>query len=633
MTTKNGWKILCICAWKRAATLRSTASRKASFESNPQQMLQSRASAVLRRIWESRALQALLIVLPIAVLTGCAGLVSGSSSSTSGTLAVSNVQTSAITTSSSQVNWTTDVLADSSVDYGTTPSFGNTTPVNSVMVSSHQVPLSGLAAGTTYYYQVNSTDVKGNHGHGGNSFKTLGVSVSGTINPTSDGSGATVTLSGTQNATATADNSGAYTFSDLPSGSYTVKPNKAGYSFSPASQTVTVGTANVAGVNFAASTSTSAPTISTQPVNQTVTAGQTATFSVVAAGTAPLSYQWQKNGVNIAGATGASYTTPVTATTDSGSTFDVVVSNTAGTITSNAATLTVNAPAIQLGSTSINFGNEVVNVATSQALIIKNTGTATLSIAQINPTGSAFSVSGFTLPLNITTGNQTTISVGFLPTATGAVSGSLSIVSNAPTSPTAVTLSGMGIAATLTLSISPTSLSFGNVTTNTSSAAQDVTITNTGNANVTISQITLNGAAYSITGGSAPVTLTPNQNIVLAVQFNPTATGTVNGSISISSNAAGSPATVTLTGTGVAPAQHSVVLTWTASTSTVAGYNVYRGTTSGGPYTKINSSLITTLAYTDSTVQNGTTYYYVATAVDSSGGESVNSKEVSAVIP
>ena len=67
---------------------------------------------------------------------------------------------------------------------------------------------------------------------------------------------------------------------------------------------------------------------------------------MVAGGTAPLGYQWQKNGVNIAGATATSYTTPATATTDSGSTFDVVVSNTAGTVTSAAATLTVNAAAV-----------------------------------------------------------------------------------------------------------------------------------------------------------------------------------------------------------------------------------------------------------------------------------------------
>jgi len=86
----------------------------------------------------------------------------------------------------------------------------------------------------------------------------------------------------------------------------------------------------------------SAPAITTQPANQRVGAGQTATFSVVATGTPPLSYQWQKGTSAIAGATSTTYTTPPTGLSDSGSTFRVVVSNSAGTATSAAATLTVN---------------------------------------------------------------------------------------------------------------------------------------------------------------------------------------------------------------------------------------------------------------------------------------------------
>jgi hypothetical protein len=379
-----------------------------------------------------------------------------------------------------------------------------------------------------------------------------------------------------------------------------------------------------------------APTITTQPASQTAMAGQTATFTVAAGGTAPLNYQWQKNGVNIAGATAASYTTPVTATSDSGSTFRVVVSNTAGTVTSAAATLTVNAaptPGIQVSSTSINFGNAVVGNNLSQALIITNNGTATLSISQVTPSGSAFSVSGFALPLNVNAGQQTTITVAFAPTAVGAASGGISIVSNAPTSPTSVALSGTGVSASLTLSVTPTSLSFGNVSTGTSSASQNVTITNTGNTNVTISQLTVSGAGFSATGGNTPVTLLPSQKLILAVQFSPTANGSVNGSISIVSNATGSPATVTLSGTGVTLVQHSVALTWNASTSTVVGYNVYRTTVSGTGYTKMNASLVGVLNYTDSTVQNATTYFYVTTAVDANGNESANSNEVSAPIP
>src|SRR5713226_2783840 len=88
----------------------------------------------------------------------------------------------------------------------------------------------------------------------------------------------------------------------------------------------TAGTVTSTAATLTVNAAPVAPTITTPPANQTVTAGQTATFTVVAAGTAPLSYQWQKNGVNIAGATSSSYTTPATATSDSGSTFDVVVS-------------------------------------------------------------------------------------------------------------------------------------------------------------------------------------------------------------------------------------------------------------------------------------------------------------------
>jgi fibronectin type 3 domain-containing protein len=76
-----------------------------------------------------------------------------------------------------------------------------------------------------------------------------------------------------------------------------------------------------------------------------------------------------------------------------------------------------------------------------------------------------------------------------------------------------------------------------------------------------------------------------------------------------------------------------VALTWVASTSTVSGYRVYRGTTSGGPYTLISSGLVSVLTYTDSTVQAGATYFYVVTAVDSSGNESAFSNEVPAVVP
>jgi len=121
-----------------------------------------------------------------------------------------------------------------------------------------------------------------------------------------------------------------------------------------------------------------APTITTQPLNQTVTAGQTATFSVVATGTAPLGYQWQKNGANISGATSASYSTPVTTSADNGATFVVVVSNAVGSVTSKSATLTVSsaalAPVIQAHP-----ANETVMVGQTATFSVVAGGTGPLS--------------------------------------------------------------------------------------------------------------------------------------------------------------------------------------------------------------------------------------------------------------
>src|SRR6059058_2664570 len=99
----------------------------------------------------------------------------------------------------------------------------------------------------------------------------------------------------------------------------------------------TAGSATSNAATLTVSAGAVAPSITVQPANQTVTVGQTATFTVVATGTAPLSYQWQKNGTAISGATSASYTTPATTSADNGAQFVVVVSNTAGSVTSNAA--------------------------------------------------------------------------------------------------------------------------------------------------------------------------------------------------------------------------------------------------------------------------------------------------------
>jgi hypothetical protein len=184
------------------------------------------------------------------------------------------------------------------------------------------------------------------------------------------------------------------------------------------------------------------------------------------------------------------------------------------------------------------------------------------------------------------------------------------------------------------ISLSLTSLPFGTQGVGTTSSPQSVTLRNTGNATLSITSLVVTGTqasdfARNTTCGSS---LAVGATCTIVVSFTPSAIGTRTAAVSITDNASGSPHTVNLSGVGT----HDVILSWTPSTtSNVAGYNVYRGATSGGPYpTKLNSSPVGGATYADETVQAGRTYYYVATTVASDGvTESGNSNQASATVP
>jgi hypothetical protein len=296
----------------------------------------------------------------------------------------------------------------------------------------------------------------------------------------------------------------------------------------------------------------------------------------------------------------------------------------------------VSGAGVQAGITitpvSANFGSVVTGNTNSQTIQISNNGSANLTLSMATVSGSGFSLNGLSLPLTLMPSQSTSFNVQFAPTGAGAASGSVSVTSNASGTPSVIGLSGTGVAATNTLSVTPTSLNFGSVTDG-STASQSFTVTNTGNSSVAISGMTVSGTGYSILSGNGAVTLSPSQSVTANVQFAPTAAGAASGSVKVASNASGSPAAVSLSGTGTAPVSHSVALSWGASSTSVAGYNVYRSTVSGSSYVKLNGSLVSSLNYSDSSVASGSTYYYVATAVDSIGNESVYSNEVSSTVP
>jgi hypothetical protein len=187
-----------------------------------------------------------------------------------------------------------------------------------------------------------------------------------------------------------------------------------------------------------------------------------------------------------------------------------------------------------------------------------------------------------------------------------------------------------GSPSTLTANVS--SLNFGS-TGLASSAQRSVTLTNTGSSSVMISGVSVSGAGFTAVGSASGLTVSPNQTATVGATFSPFSMGSLTGSLTITSNAKNSPVTVALSGTGVSSSTHSVALSWTTSTSSVAGYNVYVSPSSSGPYSLLNSSPVPNTSYVDTNVLAGDTYYFRITSVSSSYQESAPSAAVQAVIP
>ena len=248
-------------------------------------------------------------------------------------------------------------------------------------------------------------------------------------------------------------------------------------------------------------------------------------------------------------------------------------------------------PSFSLGSGTYSSGQTVtIGSATSGATICYTTN-GTAPAANTPGTCSA----GTTLA----NGGTVTVSASETLEAIGTASGFLnSLVGSA-----SYTIAPPAVSIT----ISPASAS---LLTN---GTQQFTATVAGSSNAAVT--------WSATGGTVSTSglyTAPNT----AGTYTVTVTSTANPSASAS-------AAVTVS----TPIQHTVTLTWIASTSTVSGYNIYRSTVSGGPYTQINTALDATTSYVDSTVQSGQTYYYVTTAVSTAGVESAYSNQAVAIVP
>lgn len=286
----------------------------------------------------------------------------------------------------------------------------------------------------------------------------------------------------------------------------------------------------------------------------------------------------------------------------------------------------VTSQAVTASPYALSFGSVKLGSTATLAIVLTNTRSWKQTINAFQTTGAGFQVSGPALPLVLAPGQSVTVRVSFAPQSSGLIGGSVFVSgpnTNVPVAGTGVsTLSGQ-------LIVAPGSLNFGNVNVG-SSTAQPSSLSATGGS-VTISAANNNNSQFQISGISLPITIPAGQTLAFDVVFSPTQSGSTSGLISFASNASNGQGSQAMSGAGVAVLK-SVDLSWSDSSSSIAGYNVYRGATAGA-YARLNTSLEPLTTYTDSTVVSGQTYYYAATAVNSTGQESGYSAAIKVAIP
>jgi streptogramin lyase len=223
------------------------------------------------------------------------------------------------------------------------------------------------------------------------------------------------------------------------------------------------------------------------------------------------------------------------------------------------------APAVSLSATSLSFGNQKVGTqSASQSVTLTNTGGSALTISSVTVTGADASsfIFGSTCGSSVAAGASCTIHGHFTPTTTGSLSAAVTITDNAASSPQSITLSG-ATPTSAAVSLSATSITFGNQALGTTSSSQSVTLTNTGGSALTISSVTVTGADASsfIFGSTCGSSVAAGASCTIHGHFTPTTTGSLSAAVTITDNASGSPQSIALSGTSPTPAAVSLSAT------------------------------------------------------------------------
>jgi Abnormal spindle-like microcephaly-assoc'd, ASPM-SPD-2-Hydin len=285
----------------------------------------------------------------------------------------------------------------------------------------------------------------------------------------------------------------------------------------------------------------------------------------------------------------------------------------------------VDSQAVTATPSTVSFGQVPLGGNASLPLVLTNTRHWAVTITALQVSGTEFSISGPTFPVKLNGKQSVAFTVNYNPQSAGLNGGSVFVAGPSISVP----ITGTGTTSAVgQLSISPASLNYNSVPVGTTDTLP-ITLSATGGS-VTISADSSSSSQFVLTGASFPLTIASGSSMSFNVAFTPQSSGTVSGSLSFASTASNSPKEP-LTGVGTAT-PYTVSLSWNPS-SGVSGYNVYRSTTSTGSFTKINPALDGNTAFTDGTVAAGTTYYYAATSVSSTGVESSLSPPLEVAVP
>ena len=414
------------------------------------------------------------------------------------------------------------------------------------------------------------------------------------------------------------------------------------YVTSPQTATLTASANSIAttvGLQLNAATPTLG--VNTTSVNfGNVQTGQSAsqTIPLSSTGTAPVTI----SSLSVAGSLFSAAGITVPATLNPGQTATLTLQFTSPHVSSFTGVLTITSNSSQ-GNIVVNMtaaGVATLTVGTVSCTNASMTGSGsdacTVSLTEAAPAGGmavslASSDSAVIVPASVTVPANATSAI-FTATVSS-VASSQTATLTASAGGASGTFALQLTPALATLSVNATSISFGNVSLNNPST-QSITLTSSGTVPVTVNSASITGAGYTMSGASFPLKLNAGQTATLSVQFDPTTNGAVTGQLTFSSNSSsGGTTAIGLTGTGIA---YSVDLTWDAPTGSgdpVVGYDVYRAIQGSATYQKINTSVVTQAAYTDSTVQVGGAYVYYVTSVDSSGSQSTPSNDYTVDIP